>query len=497
VECGACIAVCPFHAIVSKDFATEEDLKKGKRIELENSFQIFFEEKCTSCSICVRSCPVVNWDINKAEEKIFGSLSNSPLGNFIEIWEAKAEDKEIFYNSQCGGVTTAIIQYMLDNRIVHCAIVTTEEDWEAKPLVAFNKRELLSSQKTKYSKSHILESFSVFSEELLNNYYVCVLTPCQMHGFYTMKFNTQRGKLLTKNAKLLIGTFCYGTYDTDKLLDYIEKKGISRMEITKMEIDTEYMRIYTKNGLMLEEHKNNIYPFLMNSCKYCHDLTNVIADISVGAIGTATDHTTVIIRTLRGKQIFDEAMKAGYISGHKVDAYHIEEIKKLSLEKIENGVKEILEKKTNFGQSVLTRTMGKIKKIFSRKKTSKRALLPDYIHSLYIVTDAGVPIYTYPYNENESVLISGIFGALNLLINSMSRGKQILKEVDFSEMKMLLEQREGFVVALLIKKENEKIRDIIAKFADELARNVIVLEKGIVKTKLNEDKLIKLITEYF
>ena len=498
VECGACIAVCPFQAIISKDFIiNEEQLKKGKKIELQNSFHIFYEEKCTNCSLCVKSCPVVNWDINKAEKKIFGNTADNVLGNFIEIWEAKAKDKDIYYNSQTGGVTTAILNYLLDKKIIDCALVTTGEKWKAKPFLAFNKNELKESQKTKYAKSHILELLSIHSQEILNQNYAAVFTPCQIHGFYTMKENSYRGKQFTEKAQLLIGTFCYGTYDIEKVLDYLKEREIETEKIIKMEIDKELMRIYTDKGLVFEESRHEIYPFLHNSCKFCHDLTSVIADISVGAIGAKDNYTTIIIRTERGRKIFQDAMNNGYISGNKISSYYIEEIKKLGQEKIVHGVKEIVEKRTEFSNKVVVKSKGRWKGIFSRKKKTKKFEIAKDIISIYVLSDAGVPMFTYPQNEEQEVLISGIFGALTLLINSMSRGNQFLKEVNYSNMTLMLEQREGLIVALLVKKSKNEIRDKLNSFADELAKETVIFERGQIEEVPNQEKMMDLITKNF
>ena len=160
-------------------------------------------------------------------------------------------------------------------------------------------------------------------------------------------------------------------------------------------------------------------------------------------------------------------------------------------------MKELFEEKTIFSKSLLSKTLSKITSLFGKKSVDAGNPLPSYAHSIYVVTDSGVPLYTFPPDEQKSILISGIFGALTLLINSMSRGRQILKEVDYSDMKMLLEQREGFVVAMLIKKENENARDNLTKFADMLSKEIIILEKGVLKTELDEKRIIQLLGKCF
>ncbi|RLG13563.1 hypothetical protein DRN69_05400, partial [Candidatus Pacearchaeota archaeon] len=131
-----------------------------------------------------------------------------------------------------------------------------------------------------------------------------------------------------------------------------------------------------------------------------------------------------------------------------------------------------------------------------KKKTKKFEIAKDII-SIYVLSDAGIPMFTYPQNEEQEVLISGIFGALTLLINSMSRGNQFLKEVNYSNMTLMLEQREGLIVALLVKRSKNEIRDKLNSFADELAKETVIFERGQIEEVPNQDKMMGLITKNF
>ena len=47
---------------------------------------------------------------------------------------------------------------------------------------------------------------------------------------------------------------------------------------------------------------------------------------------------TILVRTEKGKQIFDEALDAGYIEARELSTGDIEKIKSLALLKFEKGV---------------------------------------------------------------------------------------------------------------------------------------------------------------
>jgi coenzyme F420 hydrogenase subunit beta len=103
------------------------------------------------------------------------------------------------------------------------------------------------------------------------------------------------------------------------------------------------------NSSVKEIPLNTLYDkAIRNACFACSDYTASFADISIGNVGSEGDWKTIIIRTDRGKQIFDLAISNGILeektleqdnqdlvidlTRSKTDIVTIENVKEHSLE---------------------------------------------------------------------------------------------------------------------------------------------------------------------
>ena len=57
-------------------------------------------------------------------------------------------------------------------------------------------------------------------------------------------------------------------------------------------------------------------------CEMCYDLTSESADISIGSIGSPSGWNTILIRTEKGKELYEEL-----ISNNLIESKPIEEVK--------------------------------------------------------------------------------------------------------------------------------------------------------------------------
>ena len=128
------------------------------------------------------------FDLEKAEEKEFGAVSKDELGHFLKAYIAQATDKKILMGAQCGGVATALLEYMLKNKLVDAAVGVTSTEyqgWKPKPTVITEPKDLLKIQKTKYTPAAtVIGVTSAFYERVRSNIAV-VATPCQVRGIWT------------------------------------------------------------------------------------------------------------------------------------------------------------------------------------------------------------------------------------------------------------------------------------------------------------------------
>ena len=69
----------------------------------------------------------------------------------------------------------------------------------------------------------------------------------------------------------------------------------------------------TKKEILLED----IAEVARHACLVCTmPYSNIYADVSLGGVGSEDGYTTVILRTKKGQQLFEEAVEEGYIEIH-------------------------------------------------------------------------------------------------------------------------------------------------------------------------------------
>ena len=96
--------------------------------------------------------------------------------------------------------------------------------------------------------------------------------------------------------------------------------------------------MYVDNELKLEAHRHQLHKYLRKSCKHCHDFTNRLADVSLGGVGSPEKWTTVLIRTERGRKVFEDAVKERYINAKPLSDGALKKIKELARSKLSEGV---------------------------------------------------------------------------------------------------------------------------------------------------------------
>jgi len=338
--CGTCVAVCPYHALTLRG----ESFRRLDLDELEVTRNTYksIEDLCQRCGFCYYNCPELWFNLEKAEGKAFGAVAKDELGHFREAVMAQATDRRILDNAQCGGAATALLKYMLEYELVDAAVTvasTERTGWKPQPTVIVNSRDLLKTQKTKYTPAATVMGVKSALYEWVRSRVAFVATPCQVRGIWTADTSPKGYTRMLNSTELIIGSFCYGTYPYNDLFRklLVGKHKIYPSSISKIDLDTEKMRVYANSELKLEIHRSQLRRFLRKSCENCHDFTNRLADVSVGGVGSPEKWTTVLIRTERGKRIFEDAEKEGYLRTESLPDQALEDVRSLARLKHEEG----------------------------------------------------------------------------------------------------------------------------------------------------------------
>lgn len=295
--CGTCAAVCPENVIAVNDFPK-------------------LVGKCTNCGYCLIQCPRSYLPQNEIEEELFGS-SGELLGNIAAIKAAKSKGDI----GQDGGFVTALINYMLEKKLIDGTIISgldEKDPWTPRALLATSADEVKSGAGTRYTNSPNNAALKEAKEKDLKKLAVVGL-PCQIEGIRKIIYNPIEKVDLTDRVKYTITIFCSKNYLKEMLQDVVvDKHKLDLKKITKFDIKGKYFLAYQDNK-KTEIPLTDLNAYVRQGCKVCSDFTGKLADFSVGAVGSPTGFSTVICRTNDAKDILDKMEKAKLIETQDID----------------------------------------------------------------------------------------------------------------------------------------------------------------------------------
>ncbi|MCK4358108.1 MAG: Coenzyme F420 hydrogenase/dehydrogenase, beta subunit C-terminal domain [Candidatus Cloacimonetes bacterium] len=334
-KCGACVSFCTADQIGA--------------IEMCDCFErlprYIDPDKCFRCGICYLICPQTH-DLNEDIKQEFGW--SPPIGSFREIISAQATDEEIKEVATDGGVVTALLSYMLENKIIDGAIVAKRTGlFDRQPDIATTREMLIQAAGSQFSESSqlgevgkeystyvpILPTVRMFGMKPSLKLAV-VGTPCQITAVRKM----QVLNILPSDVIFFtIGLFCMQCFTFDNLMGktFIKRYHIKPEDILKINVKEDF-RIELKSGLTIHIPFDEIQDIARPPCLACQDFANDFADISVGGLGSADGYTTSIIRTTLGKRMFANAVNHNYIKPADIS----EENKRSILSLVENFVEK-------------------------------------------------------------------------------------------------------------------------------------------------------------
>ncbi len=303
VGCAACVVVCPFKCL---------EYKEGHPRLVK---------KCENCGICPAICPKYEWSWAKAEEFVFGRRrkESEEFGVYRRVALAKASDKKILERCQDGGVVTALLIHSLQEGTIKGAAlsgVDANRPLYPEPKLATNSEEILENAGTRYSYSPNLLALQEGVNQKIGSL-AFVGTPCQTHAI--RKIQMFPLKKYSAPLQLAIGLMCTESFTYEGFIEGHLKRnmGLDLNEIVKMNIKGKIL-VSMKTGETRTVSLSEAKQYTREGCSLCGDFTAELADISVGGLGLS-GWTFVILRTEKGEEIFDEALKRGALETRSVE----------------------------------------------------------------------------------------------------------------------------------------------------------------------------------
>ncbi len=301
--CGLCAGICPVNCL-----------------HIYNGFGKIDEDKCIRCGLCYFVCPRTFLPmkiLNMTQEKASKIKEYEKIGYFLEAYSARTKIKEISEVCQDGGISSTCLHYLFDKNEIDFALGAKMSNtlWRPEPVLLKNKEELLSTAGTKYVNNPNLQILN--QNELKNKKIAVVGVPCQMQAILKSEiYNIGVPSLNSINYK--IGIFCMESFSYESLLEICTKLNVDIKNAKKMDINKGKFFIYTNNGEELNIPIKDISHLAREDCEICYDLTSESADISIGSIGSPSGWNTVLIRTEKGKKLYNKLIENDLIESKPI-----------------------------------------------------------------------------------------------------------------------------------------------------------------------------------
>jgi len=280
------------------------------------------EEKCVGCGICYMICPNTRELDDELKEKLGWK---PPIGVVRSLTSAKTTDPTVAGRCTDGGVVTSLLLYLVDKRMIDAALVSKSAGpFQRVPILATSREDITSS-----AGSHFDESFQVVE---LGCYYstystamyelkklrqgpmdriVMVGTPCQINTVRKMQV---LGVIPADVIKYCFGLFCMENLCLNDIqLKKLENKyAFNLSQIAKVNVKEKFS-IYLRDGQVIPIPFEDVDIIARSACLVCPDFSAEYSDISFGGLGSLDGYTTTLIRSEKGNNIYNGALKDGYI----------------------------------------------------------------------------------------------------------------------------------------------------------------------------------------
>jgi len=313
VFCGACGAFCDN---IKFDMIKEVPKEDGSCKDANTCRDGF--------GICYNLCPkteIEQYPLSLLDKWVFEKKHDKIFGHYIDILSVKLTDKAFEKIPLGAGPLTGLLWVAIENKLIDAALITDkDENFNPIPKIADSSNELFKGIGYKPSQGPIL---SLVGEAINREYtdIAVVGTPCQIQALRKLQNHPGFDFEAYDLVSLAIGTFCTGTFYNQILEEIYKEYNVNRKEILNIRTDREHFILLIKSDSKVTKIPlNYLYDrAIRKACFSCSDYTASFADISIGEFGSETGWNTIIIRTIRGKEVIDLALEQGIIQAKPLD----------------------------------------------------------------------------------------------------------------------------------------------------------------------------------
>ncbi|MBW2021463.1 MAG: hypothetical protein DRH15_02950 [Deltaproteobacteria bacterium] len=316
VRCGACVGICPYF-----------QYHDGK---------VVVSDWCQASTWrCVQVCPRLPYDRASLYDYFYHvNDCTDAIGPHRQVVAARSGDKLVRSAAQYGGVVTALVIFAMEEGLVNSAVLTDRGgDLAPKGVLCSDREAVLGCAGSRYSASAALSELNL-AIQAGNDRLAFIGLPCQMEALGRLSLSEPDGQERAGHVELKIGLFCTWALDYRALRSYLKTKGIVEIP-KKYDIPpppSEVFIVETNNGRM-EFPLSEVREIVQPGCSLCEDMTAEFADISVGTLEGDKQWNTVIVRTDKGMELFEKALRAGVLEQKEIPSSNLEHLKEAASNK--------------------------------------------------------------------------------------------------------------------------------------------------------------------
>ncbi len=324
VQCGTCVAACPSNSIGVHHRSGLPELVK----------------MCTGCSLCWDFCPrgglryEALWPPSTVPEddegvtagearadpadtywRITGGPPAEGLGAVLERFAVRSASR--VEGVQDGGAVTALLVGLLAAGAIDGALVSRpsddpDEPWRGVPTVARTPAEVVAAAGSFYNQTMALSALDLSGCDLPPSPRLAVVgTPCEVQGIRAMQARRwSTGAHRVDAVVLTIALLCTKSFDYEALVrrELASKRRVDLDRVRKLDVIRGRMIVeYADGEQAVDEPVKAFHGAALKGCDECGDFLGRSADLSMGSVGSMDGWTSVLVRTERGRQAFEQA----------------------------------------------------------------------------------------------------------------------------------------------------------------------------------------------
>lgn len=312
--CGACTSLCPYLNAV-----------EGRAVLLEPCGR---EE-----GRCYLFCPRTEVDLPQLEERVFGRSGGDPaLGVYSSVLKARAGREGIRERAQYGGTVSSLLLHALREGRVDSVVLTGSPDGiRPEPTTAGTEEEVLRCAGSRYLLSPSVGEVVRLLRRGEGGRVAFVGTPCQVLAL--RKIQAYEREWEVSRVGLVVGLFCTWAL-SHRAGDFLRER-LGGRRVRRFDIPPPPANLFvaeTEDG-RVELPLDEVRAFVPPSCRICFDMTAELADLSVGMVEGEEGWNTVILRSGRGRELFEDAERKGEVETAPLEGERLEHLREASLAK--------------------------------------------------------------------------------------------------------------------------------------------------------------------